>query len=704
MKNIRKKIIIVLAILLAILIVAFIVYDRLLIAPNITISINRIGQQKLDTNFKVKIEVESLSYLPREYIVNLDLISSENKVIPLPSKLLLLEPKKKTPVEFECLISEPSAPGNYTALSYVTAKTSILSTKLEKIVELKQDFVVAEKIVNGVMNLIDIKGTRKVGETLTINVVAKNTGEVAKIFSVDGKIISPKGETFQLPEKEFNLKIEESKKFSYDYSIPMDASSVKYKVNLVLFAGETSDPNKKKLAELEEEILIKERVIKASIEGVKLSGKLKSGETIRFDIDVKNTGDVAKIFSLDTSLTDPSGKTIKLPSKDFQLNVDEVKQSSYEYSIPMTGSHGRYKINVIAYVGAANDLNKRKVSEFQQEFTVAERITKASISDVIKVSSKGKIKVGEVVTIEFDVRNVGELPHIFPVSVSINNTKEIISLPPKKIQMEIGESKTVVFDYSIPIDAPYGTYEVKVSIWNDVDASGKFIEKYDEKVQTFNVGGPTISASTSIISVIGSKKFGESVPIKSKYTNTGEAKHEFFIKLEVIDPNNKVSTILNEKIELDKGETKEKEGDFKIDFSLDDGQYKVVSSIWDKLGDDGLPVGEYGRDVQTFDVIDTPPVIYMYTAVPPVVGKGMSVVAKVKDDKEVRSVVLVYQGPGMTEMAKDLMIRTSGTKKDGSYSATTRRFDYTGTLFYYIEATDSKGQKVQSEKSKPVIK
>ena len=703
-KGLKKALIIIPIVLFALAIVGYIVYDYVLMAPNITIAYDKnIGQQKLDTEFKVQVEIESLSILTREYITNLEIKSGAEVKSSLQPQIFKLPPRTKQNVEFVCMLSEPATPGVYTANVFVTAKKSIFSSALSMINENSQEFTIAEKIVNAIVNFIDIKGGKKVGEVMNINAVVKNTGEVEKPFSVSGAIINPKGESAQLPTKDFTLKIEESKIFSYDYNIPLEAPAGKYKIVLNLFAGESSDNSKKKLADQEQAVDVSERVLKASIEAVKVRGKLKSGEAVGFDLDLKNTGDIEKLFSLEASLVDASGKTIALPAKELQIKVDETKKAAYEYLIPMKDSHGKYKININAYAGAANDLAKKKVAESQQEFTVAERITKASIVK-ITVASKNKIKVGEAITITADLKNTGETDHTFPVAMSVNIGKTSVKLPAKTLALKVAEVGQLTFDYAIPLENAAGNYEAKGSVYNNMDTVGNLVEMYEEKAAIFAVAGANITGSASLVTPLGKFGFGDLISIKTKFSNTGELKHSFFIKLEVIGPAKKVSTIFNEKVDLDKLGVSEKTGEFKVDPSVQDGKYTVIASIWDKLGDDGNPSGKYGEDTQTFEVVDTEPVISNVIGVAPVIGKATTIAATVKDDKEVKSVVLVYQGPGMSEVGKEIMIRTSGSKKEGSYSTQTRRFNFAGSLNYYIEATDSKGQKSKSPESKTQIK
>ena len=78
---------------------------------------------------------------------------------------------------------------------------------------------------------------------------------------------------------------------------------------------------------------------------------------------------------------------------------------------------------------------------------------------------------------------------------------------------------------------------------------------------------------------------------------------------------------------------------------------------------------------------------------------------KARDDKGIKDVRLVYKGPGMTEYAKESMIKTGGKDNlSGDYSVQTRVFTFNGSFMFYVEVIDSKGQKAKSTEEKTEIK
>ncbi|GEM_PF-1770131 len=701
-----KKSLLVTALVVVFLILAgYVIYELILMGPKITLAYpGKIGQQKLDTEFKVAVELENLAVLSREYMINLDIFSGTQIKMSLPAQVKKLEPRKKQTVEFTCILSEPLLPGPYSSVIYVTTKRSMFSSAYSRIAESSQEFLLAEKIISGIVNFIDIKGGRKVGEVMTVNAVAKNTGEAAKVFSLDCEIINPKGEAVRFPAKDFSLNMEESRKISYEHNVPLKAPGGKYKIKLSLYAGAGADKAKKLMAEQELEKNILERTVKASVEAVKLSGKLKSGETVNFEINVKNTGDIEKLFSLEVSLLDPSGKLITLPSKELQTAAGEIKKYSSAYPIPRKDSHGLYKISIIVFAGSSHEPARKKLTEAHQEFSVAERVTKAAVTKVVIAASKTKIKVGEPVTITVGLMNTGETEHAFPVTIVINGGNNRAKLDAKLLSLGVGEEKQIVFEYLIPLAGTGGSYGAKAGVYNSIDAAGNIIELFEEKSSAFTVGGPNILGTAELAVISGKIRYGDTVNLKAKFLNTGEVRHVYFVKIEVLDPLKKISTIINEKVDLDRAGQVEKTGEFKIDPALAEGKYTVLASLWERLGEDGNPAGKLGEDSHAFEVLDTAPVITNIIGVAPVIGRNTTIVATVKDDKEIKAVMLVYIGPGMSETAKDIMTRTSGNKKDGSYSAQTRRFNYAGSLKYYVEATDSKGQKSRSPESNTQIK
>ncbi|MEI6846074.1 MAG: hypothetical protein WCK36_03395 [Candidatus Firestonebacteria bacterium] len=557
--GLKKGVLVGLLVLFSLAVLGIIVFDFVLMAPAVTITYGKnIGQQKLDAEFKVLAEIESRSVLTREYFVNLDLKSGQEVKASLPPQVFRLKPRKKQTVEFVCMLSEPVTAGVYAASVIITAKKSIFSSAPSFIAEKDQEFTIAEKIINGIVNFIDIKGGRKVGEVLKINAVAKNTGEAEKPFSVDGEITNPRGESARLPVKEFNIKIEETKTFSYDYNIPLEAPAGKYAVVLYLSTGDAKDNSIKKLAEQQQLIEVAPRVLKVSL-SVKVRGKLKSGETIGFDLDVKNSGDLEKLFSLETALVDASGKVIGLPDRELQLKVGETKKTDYDYSIPLKDSHGKYRLNIVAYAGSANDPVRKKITEVQQEFTVAERITKGSVVK-LTASAQNRLKAGETIIFTADLKNTGEIDHVFPVALLVNNGKTAVKLNTKTLTLKTSESGQLTFEHPLPFEAPAGNYEVKASIYNTLDGSGNPLELYEEKTTVFAVGGATISGSAILTGTLGKFNYGDSLTLKAKFTNTGELRHTYFVKLEVFDPAKKLSTIFNDKVELEKGAFAEKTG------------------------------------------------------------------------------------------------------------------------------------------------
>ena len=169
-KTLKKTALVISVVLALLLVIAYVVYDYLLLAPNISLAYQgSIGQQKLDAEFKVIVELESLAYLSREYMVNLEIVSGTEIKTTLPAQIKILESRKKQTAEFTCMLSEPVIPGSYSAVVYITAKKSIFSGTYSRIVELRQDFIIAEKIISGVINFIDIKGGKKLGEVMGIN-------------------------------------------------------------------------------------------------------------------------------------------------------------------------------------------------------------------------------------------------------------------------------------------------------------------------------------------------------------------------------------------------------------------------------------------------------------------------------------------------------------------------------------------------------
>ena len=112
-KTLKKTALVISVVLALLLVIAYVVYDYLLLAPNISLAYQgSIGQQKLDAEFKVIVELESLAYLSREYMVNLEIVSGTEIKTTLPAQIKILESRKKQTAEFTCMLSEPVIPGS----------------------------------------------------------------------------------------------------------------------------------------------------------------------------------------------------------------------------------------------------------------------------------------------------------------------------------------------------------------------------------------------------------------------------------------------------------------------------------------------------------------------------------------------------------------------------------------------------------------
>ena len=445
---------------------------------------------------------------------------------------------------------------------------------------------------------------------------------------------------------------------------------------------------------------------KATVKFKETINTQKLGNTFTFDVTAESTSSFSKEYTVNAEISSADGGKIWNETKILNFLSNEKKDIHYETRIADPSLPGKY--NALVFLTAKKSVMSSeiaRVAEDKCEFEVARKIVKGNLSD-LKAKAAGKIKAGEKIAISVSVVNNGELPHEFPVTISVKSADgKTEELPVKKVNLDLRKIGIIKAEYTVPEAAAPGAYEVTAGLGKELDIENKLVEKYDEKSVSFTVEPPIISGAVILDKIEGEKKFNESIKIKAKFSNSGEAKYEFAIKIEVIDPSGKTTEILNEKTEIAKADSIDKEAEFKVDPALSDGNFKVNASIWEKKGDDGVLVNKYGEDSASFKVVDQPPKVVMFVGVPPSTeGEEGFINVVVRDDKEIKTVRLLYKGAWMANQESVMMEKLSGTEKEATYKASTGIIKGVGILNYYIEVTDSKNQTTRSIESRSEIK
>ena len=579
--NTGSKLAIVALFCLIFAVIGFLVYDLVFFFPRAVVSFtNDFSSAKTDIPFKINVNVMSLNYIAKDCAAGLELVSPDGRATTVSEQPLSLTPGNTVPLVFETVVSSNNITGNYTAVVYLSGRRSVFFGKPSRFAELRKDFAVIQKKIDGTLNLHSPAEnlTLKPGDKLVFSGTAANTGETAQLISVDCIITPPEGVEINLGVQAKTLGVQEGEDFSFTFEVPASPAG-KYKARVSLFAGNPNLPSGQKLKQIDREFTAAKMSDKAAFGKISPRGRFKAGEKAGFDLSLANTGGTSKVFSVDAVIVDPSGKAARLPVREFQLGVKASKKISYELSFPVSSRGGKYLLKLTAYAGKAGEKGKAKVDQAAAEFTV-----------------ESLVSTGEV-----------EL---------------------------------------------------------------------------------TKAADQS---------FGGISEISARFTNSGEIDREFFAVIEAADPAGKTYPLMGEKVQLNKGETKSFTKEFTADASMTDGKYKASASIWDRQGEDGKPVTKFSEQSAFFTVVDNPPSLSSFVYVAPALGKPGIITIKAKDDKGIKDVRLVYKGPGMTEYAKESMIKTGGKDNlSGDYSIQTRTFTFNGSFLFYVEVIDSKGQKTKS--------
>ncbi len=570
-------------------VIGFLVYDLVFYYPRAVISFtNDFTSVKTDIPFKLNVNIVSLNYSAKNCTAGLEFISPDGRAILISEQALPLMPGKTVPLVFEAVISSKNITGNYTAVVYLSGRRSMFFGSKSRFAELRKEFGVAQKIIDGTLELKSPVGivTCKPGSKLLFGGTAANTGETEQYLSIDCIITPPEGVEINLGVTPMTLAVQEKKDFSFTFEVPA-APAGKYKARVSLFAGNPNLPSGQKLIQLDREFMAAKSSEKAAFGGIKPRGSFKCGGKAGFDVSFSNAGDAAKTFSVEAVVLDPSGKVKKLPGKEVALGSKVSKKLSYDISFASSGPSGKYTLSLTAYSGKA------------------------------------------------------------------------------------GAAGRAVLDRSI---------------------TGFTVEN-------------SVSAGAAEISQPANVKLGANTGITAKFINSGGSDREFFAVIEASGPSGGIYPLLGEKVALKKGESKSFTKEFIADASMPDAKYKVTASIWDKAGEDGRPVNKFGEQAAEFSVIDNPPTLSNFVYVAPALEKPGIITIKAKDDKGLKEVRLVYKGPGMTEYAKESMIKTGGTDKNGwDYSIQTGTFTSTGSFMFYVEAIDLKGQQTKTSEEKTEIK
>ena len=268
--NTGSKIAIVVLFCIIFAVIGVLVYDLVFYYPRAVLSFtNDLSSAKTDIPFKLNVNVTSLNYIAKDCVAGLDIVAPDGRATTVSEQVLSLSPGKTVPLVFETVVSSNKITGNYTAVVYLSGRRSVLFGKPGRFAELRKDFTVIQKRIDGTLALRTPSESmiRKPGEKLVFTGSAANTGETEQLLSVDCIITPPVGVEINLGVQAKTLGPLEQNDFSFTFTAPSTVSG-KYTARVSLFAGNPNLPSGQKLKQIDRKFTV-----------TKLSGKAASVKT-----------------------------------------------------------------------------------------------------------------------------------------------------------------------------------------------------------------------------------------------------------------------------------------------------------------------------------------------------------------------------------------------------------------------------------------
>ena len=536
---------------------------------------------------------------------------------------------------------------------------------------------------------------------LNANIMSLNY--IAKDCTAGLELVAPDGRSMQIAEQAVSLTPGSTVPLVFSTVVSNNNITGTYTAVLYLsgrrsiFSGRAG-----RFAEIRKDLAVVQKVIDGTLElKTPAAGEaLKPGQKLVFSGTAANTGETEQYLSVDCIITPPQGEEINLGVTAMTLAIQAKQDFSFTFEVPPSPS-GKYAARVSLFAGNPNLPSGQKLKQLDREFTAAKLSEKAAFG---KIKTRGRFKAGEKAGFDLSLANTGGAAKIFSVEgVLVDPAGKELKLPSKELQLGVKASKKLSYDIVIPQGGPSGKYTASFTAYAG-KAGDEGRVKVDQAGTEFTVES-LVSAGAAEISKPSDIRSEGKTEITAKFTNSGENDREFFAVIEATDPSGKTYPLLGEKVALKKGESRTFMKEFTVDASMPDGKYKAAASLWDKAGEDGKPVNKFAGQSAEFSVLDSAPSFSNFVYVAPVLGKPGIITIKAKDDRGIKDVRLVYKGPGMTEYAKDSMIKTGGKENTaGDYSIQTRTFTFTGSFMFYVEVIDLKGQKAKTTEEKTEIR
>jgi len=237
---------------------------------------------------------------------------------------------------------------------------------------------------------------------------------------------------------------------------------------------------------------------------------------------------VSRTANLDWSCSDPDGDplyyTVYFEKNDSSPDTIIKNDSTGSSADPGTmdySSHYYWRVKADDHNGG---VTWGPVWDF---YTEAEAVIEATIT----IQSLTSAIQGELLTVNCDVRNDGNVTHSFGVGAEIKDGTTVVADLGQRTASSVGpgSTKTVTFTYTIPEGWTAKDYTLHTVVWSGTPGSSDWL---DDDNETFGVVARNVDASITI-DPIAAEQAGNSVSILYEVTNDGNVFHAFGVGAEI---------------------------------------------------------------------------------------------------------------------------------------------------------------------------
>ncbi|WP_267639446.1 hypothetical protein [Haloarchaeobius amylolyticus] len=195
------------------------------------------------------------------------------------------------------------------------------------------------------------------------------------------------------------------------------------------------------------------------------------------------------------------------------------------------------------------------------------------------------------------VENTGSSRHTFFVGYTVygpnGDTYDNDATTGTTLSLDPGSRGSVTVEWDVESVAPEGSYDVRISVWEESDPSNLRTRLADDReYDAFYVQEQTVSATIRSISVDnGTYSAGERVDTDVSVENTGSDSHTFYVGYTVHGPDGDSydnNDTTGQAVTLDAGEVREVQVEWDVESDAPDGSYDVQVAVWKQSDPDNL--------------------------------------------------------------------------------------------------------------------